>query len=111
MKYYFSHVGVPDSLVSDHEEYVEQLGIYRIDGSEDPMAFEYTNFLDKSFLPEVLKHEIHIGYEVDDLEEALRGEDEVLLEPYELPGKKYIAIVRRKGVLVELIYQEKQYEE
>ena len=104
MKYHFSHIGVPDSTVSDKEEYVEQLGIYRIDGSEDPMAFEYTHFLDSSFLPEVLKHEIHIGYEVDNVEE-------VLMEPYELPGKKYIAMVRRKGVIVELIYQEKQYEE
>ena len=45
------------------------------------------------------------------MEEALRNVEEVLMEPYELPGKKYIAMVRRKGVIVELIYQEKQYEE
>ena len=52
-----------------------------------------------------MKNEIHIGYEVDDLIEAIREADEILMEPFALPGKKVIAMIRRKGVLVELIYQ------
>ncbi len=105
MGYRFSHVGVPDSTVSENAEYIRQLGIYRVDGTEDPMAFEYTCFTEAKILPEILKNEIHIGYEVDDLIEAIREADEILMEPFALPGKKVIAMIRRKGVLVELIYQ------
>lgn len=106
MNYYFSHIGVPNPTIPDSAEYIKELDIYRMDGSEDPMAFEYTRFLESGPLPEILKHEIHIGYEVDDLEQALQDVDEILMKPFELPGKKWIAIVRRKGVLLEFIYQE-----
>lgn len=105
MGYRFSHVGIPDPTVPENAEYVRSFGIYRIDGAEDPMAFEYTRFAGSRILPEALKQEIHIGYEVDDLNEAIREADEILMQPFELPGKKVIAMVRRKGVLVELIYQ------
>ena len=105
MRYSFSHIGVPVPQIPENAEFVEKLQIYRIDSSEDPMCFEYTHFLKGSCLPEALQHELHIGYLVDNIHEALKEAEEVLMPPRAVPQNKQIAFVRRQGVLVELIAQ------
>ena len=106
MRYKFSHVGVPDLSVPDSAEYVRELDIYRFDGSMDEMHFEYTRFPEMGRLPEALKHEIHIGYEVKDLENAMQEADTILMAPFALANGRRIAMIRRRGVLVELIEEK-----
>ena len=42
---------------------------------------------------------------MDDMEKAIKLADEVILAPVILPENKQIALIRRMGVLIELIYR------
>lgn len=101
----FSHIGVIDDSVDENEEYVPAFDIYRIDADRDPMSFERTKFCDKSKMNGMGEGEIHIGFDVDDMEKAIKLADEVILAPVILPENKQIALIRRMGVLIELIYR------
>ena len=102
MEYTFSHVGIPHKEEMADEELEEHLKVYITPLEEDAMRFEFVRFIPETRLPESIAGQIHIGYEVPDIDRAVSEGDEILMSVTDI-GDKRIAFIRRKGIIVELI--------
>lgn len=69
-------------------------------------CIEFLRFEEGSWMPELIQKTAHIAYEVDNLEEELKGA-KVLVEP--MPGGENltIAFIEEEGIALELMYFEK----
>ena len=70
------------------------------------ICLEFLRFEEGSWMPELIQKTAHIAYEVDNLEEELKGA-KVLVEP--MPGGENltIAFIEEEGIALELMYFEK----
>lgn len=79
----------------------EKAGMYT---SDNPGRFriQWHRFTDNSPLHPLLKSLPHVAFKVDDLMEAIEGE-EVILGPYEPVDDYFVAVINDCGVPVEFI--------
>ena len=101
----FNHVGIPTAQVRPGETYLEggRLYITAIDAS--PYAIEWLRFEADSPMPDILKTQAHVAYEVENLEAAMAGKP-VVLEPFSpMPGLR-VGFVTDDGALVEFMQKE-----
>lgn len=101
MKIEFHHIGVPTDQEQEGERYSEPFGMYT-SGGLLPFRIQYHRFDDKCPLHKDLQNLVHVAFKVDDLEQAIDGE-EVILAPYEpIKGFK-VACVKRHNLVLEFI--------
>lgn len=98
----FNHVGIPTSVKHENESFNPDIGLYVTDFSDSEHRIEWLRFLEDSPMPEELKTTAHVAYEVDNLEEAMKGK-KVLLEPFDANDTLRIAFVMEDEAPVELM--------
>jgi hypothetical protein len=67
-----------------------------------PYGIEWMRFEDDCPVPDVVRKVPHVAFEVDDLDEALKGK-EILLEPGVPSGGCRAAMIMHDGTPIELI--------
>jgi len=98
----FHHVGVPVNKPMPNEKYIAGLKIYVSGFDTSPYGFEWMRFEEDSPLSELIKTVPHIAFEVDNLEEALKGK-EVITEAHTIAEGIRVAMIIDNGAPIELL--------
>lgn len=98
----FNHVGIPTTAEHVGEVYSEDMKLFLTDFTESENRIEWLRFDEDSPMPEELKKTAHIAYEVEDLEEAIKGKT-VLMEPFNASETLKIAFIMDDEAPIELM--------
>jgi hypothetical protein len=99
--YEFHHTGIPTLEVRDGEIFSPNVGMYTSDNN-GTFRIQWHRFTLDSPLHPLIKNLPHVAFKVDNLQEAIAGQ-EVILGPYEPIDDYFVAIINDAGVPVELI--------
>lgn len=100
MKYH--HVGIPTVLRRSGEIYLADYKLFCTDDTSNPFGIQWMRYEQDCPLPELVKTVPHVAFEVDDLTEALRGQ-EILIEPNSPSEGVLVAFVVCDGAPVEFL--------
>lgn len=101
IEYKFHHFGIPVKEGLEQGIYSEKAGMYTVD-NPGKFRVQWHQFTNKSPLHPLLKTVPHVAFKVDDLMQAIDGED-VILGPYEPIDDYFVAVINDNGVPIELI--------
>jgi hypothetical protein len=108
MKRAFDHIGVPTSVPQPGESWVEFSQVWVTNPRAHPQRIEYIR---PNNPPQVDPADIglwklwnwpHIAYRVDNLSEALKGE-QLIFGPFDPGGFGQVAFILKHGVIVEYL--------
>lgn len=106
MKMAFDHIGIPTSQPQPGESWVEFSQVWVTNPRAHPQRIEYIRPKNRPDVPREqeglwkLWNWPHVAYRVDDLQEALRGE-QLIYGPFDPGGFGDVAFVLRNGIVVE----------
>ena len=100
----FNHIGIPSSVVREEEIYLEGAKLYVTDFKKSENRIEWLRFEEDSPMPEQLKTIAHVAFMVEDLDQALAGQ-EILIEPFEPMEGLKVAFVLEDGAPVEFMQE------
>jgi hypothetical protein len=98
----YHHIGVPTETPRPDERYLPQFKMYVTGFNTSPYGVEWMRFENGSPLPDVIRVLPHIAFEVDNLDEALDGQ-EVLFPACEPSNGVRSAMILHNGGPVELL--------
>jgi hypothetical protein len=98
----YHHLGIPCEARRPGEVYIEHLKIHVSGFETSPYGIEWMRFEPGCPVSELLRTVPHIAFEVDDLDEALRGK-EVLTPPNSPSDGVRVAMIVHNGAPVELL--------
>ena len=101
VKYEFHHLGIPLQDEKFEGIFSEKAGMYTTD-NPGKFRIQWHRFTHDSPLHPLLKTIPHVAFKVDNLEQAIAGE-EVILGPYEPIDDYFVAVINDAGAPVELI--------
>ena len=98
----YHHLGIPTNVPREGERYLEQFKMY-VSGYEDsPYGIEWMRFAPGCPLPKLVQTVSHVAFEVDDLAEAIAGE-EILIAPNSPSEGVWVAFIVHDGAPVEFL--------
>ena len=97
-----SHIGIPTDKIPEQSIYMEGPKLHLTNYGYSPNNIEWIYFEKDSPMPDILKNNIHIAYEVPNLEEALEGK-EVIIPPFEPFDGVKAAFIVEEGLGIELM--------
>ena len=99
----YNHFGIPSNKMSDDEIYMKVYDVYIVvNPADNEFKVEWVRFGPNCPFPQIVKELPHVGFEVDDIKEAVKGR-EVLFGPDSPNANVTIAFVLDAGVPVELL--------
>ena len=99
---HYHHIGIPTEEPREGEVYLERFKMWASGFDTSPYGVEWLRFEPDSPLPELVRTVPHVAFVVDDLEEALRGQ-EVLIEPNRPSEGLTVAFIVHDGAPVEFL--------
>ncbi len=96
------HIGIPTDQVYKDAIYVEDLGLHITDNNTHPHGIEYVRFEKDSWFPKEVQENAHVAVEVDNLEEALKDFDKVLIDKSDF-GTMYYAFAIKDKIVYEVV--------
>ena len=102
MKAKFHHFGVPTTVKSAEETFLEGAGAYKTDPEAHPYSVEYLRFMPNSPMPDVIKTTPHAAFVVDSIDEAVKGK-QMILPPTDVRPTLRVAFIRNGDALIELM--------
>ena len=109
-KMVFHHVGIPTKNHLPDESHSLALKMHATGYFETPYAMEWMNFDEDSSLPEIIKTQPHIGYVVENLDNAIQGRN-VILGPTSPSSGVTVAFILEGRDLIEFLQFDKPEEE
>jgi len=104
----YNHFGLPSNKKSADEIYIKEYDVYVVvNPTDNEFRVEWVRFGSNCPFPQIIKELPHVGFEVDDINEAVKGR-EVLFGPDSPNANVTIAFVLDTGVPVELLQFSKQ---
>jgi len=98
----YHHIGIPTDEQRPGERRIEQLKIYVSGFDSSPYGVEWMRFDPDSPIAEIIRKAPHIAFEVDDLDQALKGKELIEVPTSPLEGVR-VAMILHNGMPVELI--------
>lgn len=98
----YHHIGIPTEERREGEVYLERLKMWASGFDTSPYGVEWLRFEPDSPLPELVQTVPHVAFVVDDLEEALVGQ-EVLIEPNRPSEGLTVAFIVHDGAPIEFL--------
>jgi hypothetical protein len=98
----YHHIGIPTEIPQAEETHLERYKFFCTDHERNPFGIQWMRFEPDCPLPEVVRTVPHVAFEVDDLEEALAGQ-EVLIPPNSPSEDIVVAFVLCDGAPVEFL--------
>jgi len=100
-KYKFHHLGIPTTEIQKGEYYSENFKMYTSD-NKGKFRIQFHRFEIDSPLHPLIKSKPHIALQVENLLDAIKGEN-IILGPYEPIPRYKVAIINDGGMPIELI--------
>jgi len=98
----YHHLGIPHAMPRPGEQHLEPLGLHVCGFETSPYGIEWMRFDPGCNVPDLVKRVPHVAFEVEDLDEALRGR-EVLIAPTSPSRGVRVAFIADDGAPVELL--------
>ncbi len=102
MTYRYHHLGIPTTAEFAGPVYLPALKMTVSDHTATPYGIQWMRFDEDSVFPDLVKRLPHVAFEVDDLEEALRGK-KVIIEPNEPAPGILVAFIEEAGAPIEFL--------
>ena len=104
----YHHTGIPTKTPKEGETYLEKYDLHCTDHESNPYGVQWMRYGDNYNLPDIVKEVAHVAFEVDDLEEAIKGK-EIIIEPNSPSDGILVAfIVENRAPIEFLQYTKKQ---
>lgn len=101
-RYRYHHCGIPVSAIPENAEYLERYKIYATDHESNPFGIQWMYYEPGCEIPGLVQRLAHVAFEVDDLEEAIRGK-KLLIPPNEPSPGVRVAFIEEAGAPVEFL--------
>lgn len=98
----YNHIGIPTHTPQEGEIYLPQFKLYCTDHERNPYGIQWMRYEADCPLPDIVKSQTHVAFEVDDLDAAIAGH-EVIIEPNSPSPGVVVAFVLIDGAPVELM--------
>jgi hypothetical protein len=98
----FNHIGIPTTRRFEGEIPLPHLKMTVSDHQDNPFGIQWQRYWDDAPYPDLVQTVPHVAFEVDDLEEALAGQ-EVIIEPNSPSVGVTVAFISVNGAPVELM--------
>lgn len=84
-KYRYNHIGIPTTKKLKNENYLADYDVYHVGYQKNEFNIEWMRYGSKCKLPDVVKKLPHVAFEVDDIDEAIKGYEVIVApnSPYE----------------------------
>ena len=105
MKYH--HTGIPTKTPKEGEIYLKDYDVYCTDHESNPFGIQWMRYGEKCNLPKLVKEVTHVAFEVEDIEEAIRGK-EVIIKPNSPSEGVMVAFIVENEAPVEFLQFTKQ---
>ena len=105
----YHHLGVPTKIKREGETYLEKFKVYVSGYDTSPYKIEWMRYEEDSPINDLVKSVPHIAFEVDNLEEAIKGK-EILIEPNSPSKGVMVAFIIDNGAPIEFLQIDKQNE-
>ncbi len=103
----YHHMGIPTSEKKPGERYLAEYKMYVSGFDNSEYGVEWMRFEDGSPVPEIIQKVPHIAFEVDNLNEAVKGRE--LLDDIKSPSKGVkVAMILENGAPVEFLEFDKK---
>ncbi len=100
MKYH--HLGIPTTQPIEGERYIPHLKMWVRDYSTSEFGIEWIRFAPDADFPELVKTVPHLAFEVENLNEALKGKKVIVAPNSPSPGL-VVAMIEDNNAPVELM--------
>jgi len=108
VKYKYHHIGIPTQERVLGMVHIKRLKIWCTDHESNPFGIQLMKYDDDNTLPELVKTVTHVAFEVDDLQEALKGKN-VIIQPNSPSPGVMVAMIEEAGAPVEFLqYSDKK---
>ncbi len=101
-KYRYNHIGIPTTKKLQDETFLPDYDVYISGYGENEFNIEWMRYGKNCKIPEIVKQLPHVAFEVDDIEEAIKGY-EVLIEPNSPSEGVIVAFVLVNDAPVEFL--------
>lgn len=108
MKYH--HLGIPTKEKLKDEIYLSHLKMYVSGYGKNPYGVEWVRYEDDADFPDIVKNLPHVAFEVDDIEEALKGKNVIIQANSPSPGV-IVAFIEDNGAPIELLQVDRSIAE
>lgn len=105
MKYH--HIGIPTQVKREGEQYDKKFKIWMVGCEKSPYSIEWLRYEKDCPFPELVKTVAHVGFAVDDMDEAIAGKN-VIIEPCYINETLRIAFIEYDGAPVEFLEFKKK---
>lgn len=102
----FNHIGIPTQNKFDGEIRLEHLKMTVSDHENNPYGIQWQRYDADAPYPEIVKSIPHVAFEVDSIQEAIRGE-KVIIEPNSPSEGLIVAFIEVNGAPIELMEYSK----
>ena len=106
IKYRYHHIGMPTEKKVAGMVYIEHLKIYATDHESNPFGIQWMKYENECRIPELVRKVAHVAFEVENLQEALRGKKVIIELNSPSPGV-IVAFIEEAGAPIELLQLEK----
>jgi hypothetical protein len=103
----FDHIGVPTKESQEGEFYIEDGKCWATDSTKTKFNIEFLRPEDGCPYPPEILARPHVSYLVENLDEALEGEN-VIVEPFQPIPTRRLAFIDFGGMLIELAEEVKE---
>ena len=100
MKYH--HLGIPTKRPREGEVYLERFKMYASGFDTSPYGVEWLRFEPDSPIPKLVQRVPHVAFVVEDLQEAIEGQ-EILIPPNSPSEGVTVAFIVHDGAPVEFL--------
>ena len=101
-KYRYHHIGIPVAKQIAGMVHIRPLKVYATDHQVNPFGIQWMKYERGCKLPELVRKVAHVAFEVDDLQEAIRGK-KVIIEPNSPSAGVVVAFIEEAGAPVEFL--------
>ena len=98
----YHHIGIPTKEKLKDEIHLEHLKMYVSGYGKNPYGVEWTRYEPDAPYPDVVKTVAHVAFEVDSIEEAIRGK-KVIIEPNSPSSGVIVAFIEDNGAPIEFL--------
>ena len=102
IQYKYHHLGIPTTKDFPGATYLPKFKMYVSDHMATPYGIQWMRFDEDCTLPELVKRVPHVAFQVDDLDEAIRGK-RIIIEPNEPGPGILVAFIEEAGAPVEFL--------
>jgi len=100
MKYH--HLGIPTKDTLKDEVYLKHLKMYVSGYGKNPYGVEWVRYEDDADFPDIVKNIPHVAFEVESIEEAIKGKN-IIIKPNSPSPGVVVAFIEDNGAPVEFL--------